>query len=89
MTLSGTKRQYELIRELHKRGRLYQAQLEREGWNRVTMTKILREFETLELVAKEVEFRGREGTRVWYSLTPKGRVVAGHIGEIEETLRKE
>lgn len=77
---------FEMLSLIHRRGRLYQAQLEREGWNRVTMTKVLRKLVEQGLATPEVEFCGRNGTRVWYSLTPKGRNVAELVVKVDELL---
>jgi len=86
--LTGQRRLLELVALIYHRGRLYQAQLEREGWNRVTMNNILRKLKERELVECEVEFCGRNGTRVWYSLTTKGRKLGEILQKMEDVLEE-
>lgn len=86
--LHGQKRLLELLLVLHERGRFYQAQLEPEGWNRVTMTNILRKLVEKGLAVSEVEFCGRNGTRVWYTLTPKGVRLVEILKELKVILEE-
>ena len=86
-SLVGKRRMLELLEVISERQPVYLKQLTKGDWNAMTGCRLLRELETVGLIAHIIE-GGKlgESMKKVYRRTPKGEAVLNHAREIQKLL---